>query len=83
MPKSKTKAVPPRAPEKPVRKIDTLMALLRRPQGAGLPEMIEATGWQAHSIRGAMSGAIGKTLGLKVTSTKQEGVRTYRIEATT
>lgn len=81
MPKSKTKTAANRAPENAPRKIDTLVALLRRPQGAGLPEMIEATGWQAHSIRGAMSGAIGKTLDLKVTSTKDNGVRTYRIEA--
>ena len=40
---------------------------------------MSATGWQAHSVRGAISGAIKKRLGLKVTSEKSDGVRTYRI----
>lgn len=60
-------------------KVPTLVALLKRPEGATIAAMMEATGWQAHSVRGAMSGAIGKSLGLKVTSEKTEAGRVYRI----
>ncbi len=68
----------PRAP-KATGKIPALLVLLRRPEGAGLAEMMEATGWQAHSVRGAMSGAIAKKLGLKVTSEKTAEGRIYRV----
>lgn len=48
--------------------------------GASLVEVAAATGWQHHSIRGAISGHIKKKLGLKVASAKDdEGVRRYRI----
>jgi hypothetical protein len=54
--------------------------LLRRPEGATIDDMAEATGWQPHSIRGALSGVIGKKLGLKVTSEKLPGrARTYKV----
>ena len=43
--------------------------------------MMAATGWQAHSVRGAISGAIKKKLGLDVRSEKTEGGRVYRIAA--
>ena len=49
---------------------DTLVRLLRRPDGATIDDMVEATGWQPHSIRGALSGVIGKKVGLSVTSEK-------------
>ncbi len=56
------------------------MRLLRRPEGATIDDMAEATGWQPHSIRGALSGVIGKKLGLKVTSEKLPGrARTYKV----
>ena len=58
----------------------TLIAMLRRPEGADLDEIAEATGWQKHSIRGAISGALKKKLGLEVTSTKDgQGRRVYHI----
>lgn len=73
----------PRPPDEPTPKrggkIPTLLDLLMRPEGATIAVMMEATGWQAHSVRGAMSGAIGKTLGLTVTSEKTEAGRVYRI----
>ncbi|QCO55569.1 DUF3489 domain-containing protein [Pseudorhodobacter turbinis] len=57
-----------------------LVALLEAPEGATMKILIAATGWQAHTLRGAMSGALGKRLGLTVTSTKEEGrARIYRI----
>ena len=58
----------------------TLIAMLRRPEGADLDEIAEATNWQKHSIRGAISGALKKKLGLEVTSTKDgQGRRVYRL----
>jgi hypothetical protein len=57
-----------------------LIELLRRPQGASVSEMQKATGWQAHSVRGVMSGALKKKLGLSISSRKDEsGERRYRI----
>lgn len=57
-----------------------LIELLKRPEGATLPQMTEATGWQVHTVRGAMAGALKKKLGLEITSDKQPGSdRIYRI----
>jgi len=57
-----------------------VIELLRRKDGASLPEIAKATDWQNHSIRGFISGAITKKMGLKVESTKDDaGVRRYRI----
>jgi len=57
-----------------------LIAMLQRPDGATMAEIIAATGWQAHSARGAMSGALGKKLGLVVISAKDDARgRVYRI----
>jgi hypothetical protein len=58
----------------------TLIGMLRRKQGATIAQIAEATGWRNHTIRGAISGALKKKLGLDVTSEKtEEGPRTYRI----
>ncbi|AVW90679.1 DUF3489 domain-containing protein [Celeribacter baekdonensis] len=51
----------------------TLIAMLRAPEGATIAEIMAATGWQSHTVRGAMSGALKKKLGLEVTSEKVEG----------
>jgi hypothetical protein len=69
------------APAKPgrVTKTDILIALLRRPEGARIEDIMTATGWQAHSVRGAISGAVKKRLGLTIVSEKTDGVRVYRI----
>jgi hypothetical protein len=57
-----------------------LIAMLKAPKGATIAEIIDATGWQAHTVRGALSGALKKKLGLNVTSEKVEGRgRVYRI----
>ena len=57
-----------------------VIELLRRPQGASLSEMQKATGWQAHSVRGALSGTLKKKLGLSITSERTDaGERRYRI----
>ena len=64
-------------------KIDLLVDLLRQPAGATLDAMMVATGWQAHSVRGAIAGTVKKARGLKVVSTKVEGVRIYQIPSDT
>lgn len=57
-----------------------MIELLKRPGGTTLAEIVEATGWQAHTVRGAMAGAIKKKLGLTITSQKDEAKgRIYRI----
>ena len=57
-----------------------LIALLQAPEGATMEAIIAATRWQAHTARGVMSGALGKKLGLVVTSSKEPGgQRVYRI----
>lgn len=58
-----------------------LIAMLRAPEGATMEEIVAATGWQVHTARGAMSGALGKKLGLVVKSIKEaDRGRVYRIE---
>ena len=57
-----------------------LIALLRRPEGATIAQAIEATGWQPHTVRGAISGVLKKKRGLEVASEKNEaGERVYRV----
>jgi len=56
--------------------------MLRRPDGATIEQLSKTLGWQAHSVRGAMSGALKKKQGLSVASEKREdGTRVYRIAA--
>ena len=58
-----------------------LIEMLRRPEGATIDQIVKATGWQKHTVRGAIAGALKKKLGLNVVSKKDEdGPRVYRIE---
>ena len=74
---TKEKAAGPRQGSKTEKVLD----LLKRSGGATLKEIQKATGgWLAHSIRGFLSGTVGKKMGLTVTSTKAEdGERVYSI----
>ena len=59
-----------------------ILDLLKRPGGATSKELQKATGWQPHSVRGFLSGTVGKKMGLTVLSTKgDDGVRSYSIKA--
>lgn len=64
---------------KPTR-LDQLQDLITRESGASIAEMCEATGWQQHSVRGALAGALKKR-GLVINSEKSGGVRRYHAEA--
>jgi hypothetical protein len=58
-----------------------LIEMLKRPKGVTIAEMATKTGWQAHSVRGAISGTLKKKLGLAVTSERVgDGPRRYRIQ---
>jgi hypothetical protein len=60
-------------------KIAKIIALMRRPKGASISDLTKATAWQAHSVRGAISGTLRKKHGLNVVSEKFGDVRLYRI----
>ena len=58
----------------------TLISMLRAPDGATIEEIMTATGWQSHTVRGAMAGALKKKLGLEVSSEKDDARgRVYRL----
>ena len=74
--KPKDGARPPREFSKKAIVLD----LLKRAEGATLKEIMAATDWQAHSVRGFISGSLGKKMGLKIDSAKREdGERVYRL----
>jgi hypothetical protein len=60
-------------------KQDSVLALLRRPEGASLDALVKATGWQKHSVRGFLAGTVRKKLKQPLVSEKVDSVRTYRI----
>ena len=89
--KSGKKAAAPRKPPKAAKKATgardgsksaKVLDLLKRPDGATLKELMKATDWQAHCVRGFLSGAIGKKMGLTVASEKgEDGERRYSVKA--
>lgn len=65
---------------RPGTKLAEIVAAMKRPGGATIAEMMTSTGWQAHTVRGAIAGTLRKKLGLTVVSEKDtDGPRTYRI----
>lgn len=65
---------------RPGTKLAMIVDLLHRNDGATIAEIEDATGWQQHSVRGAISGSVKKKMGLKVLSETVEGRgRVYRI----
>ena len=76
-PATSTAAAPAVSPNKQAR----LIALLRSPKGGTIEQMTTLTGWQAHTVRGTISGVLRKRLGLNVAcaAAADDGVRVYRI----
>jgi hypothetical protein len=77
-------AAEPAAPKPPTQRAGTkqalLISLLQAPEGTTMEAMMAATSWKPHTLRGTMSGALSKKLGLIVTSAKEsDGARVYRI----
>ncbi len=63
-------------------KTEKILTLLKRSGGTTLKELIKATGWQPHSVRGFLSGVVTKKLKLKVASVKDDaGVRRYSVKS--
>ena len=59
-----------------------ILDLLKRPGGATSKELQKSSGWQPHSVRGFLSGTVGKKMGLTVVSTKgEDGERSYSVKA--
>jgi hypothetical protein len=64
-----------------VTKQERVLTLLSQPEGASIEEMMQATDWQQHSVRGFLAGTVKRKLGFSLTSVKPTaGVRRYRIE---
>jgi hypothetical protein len=73
----------PRGRQRQRTKKQIALALLERSKGASIAEMQKSMGWQAHSVRGFLAGAVRKMPGVTLISEKAEnGSRRYRIEAT-
>jgi hypothetical protein len=89
-PKGRTKAKAPKTDAKAAKpevaregsKTAKILDLLKRPDGVTAKELMKATGWLPHSVRGFLSGTVGKKMGLTVTSTKgEDGERTYSVKS--
>ena len=78
--KPKSKIDSDAAAVRPRSNLDLLVSALGDKGGATIDELVAVTGWQKHSVRGAMSGSLRKK-GLTVTSEKVDGVRRYRVES--
>jgi hypothetical protein len=67
-------------PVRPGTKLAALVMALRRPQGATSQQLMLVTGWQAHTVRGTISGMLCKKLGLNVVLAHNDtGERVYRV----
>jgi len=58
-----------------------MLTMLQSPDGATVAAMVQATGWQPHSVRGFLSGVVRKRLGLQLVSTTADGDRVYRVDS--
>ena len=80
--KAVARSLPARASKTAARtsKSDQVLTLLKRANGATLDDLMKATHWQSHSVRGFLSGAVRKRMGLTVVSEiNEKGFRRYRI----
>jgi uncharacterized protein DUF3489 len=81
-PTARIKAQPAKPGARSGSKTAKILEMLSRPGGASAKELLKATGWQAHSLRGFLSGTVGKKMGLALASTKgEDGGRVYALKA--
>jgi hypothetical protein len=81
-PKSVTKGGSAKPEARDGSKTAAILDLLKRTGGVTSKELMKATGWQPHSVRGFLSGTVGKKMGLTVTSAKgEDGERSYSVKA--
>ena len=77
---SKQKLGSAKTPTAAMTKSETVIQLLRRSKGATVADLQKATGWQAHSVRGFLSGTLRKRMGLTINSERSDsGIRRYRL----
>src|ERR1035438_9367466 len=77
---AKAPVEPPAPVAEKVTKKDAVLALLRRENGATLADLMTATGWQAHSVRGFISGTVRKQLGLTMVAVRRnDGASAYHV----
>lgn len=80
----KARKAPAATNAKPNTKAATVLKLLRSKKGVSIAQLTAATGWQAHSVRGFLSGTVKKKLGLVVVSeVGKDDVRRYRLDVNT
>jgi hypothetical protein len=76
--------MPPKPDEPRVERVtkqERMLSLLSQPEGASIKEMMQATNWQQHSVRGFLAGTVKKKLGFRLTSAKSDdGIRRYCIK---
>ena len=78
--KASEQGIDPRGKKaEPGSKQSRVIAMLQSPAGATIAAMMQATGWQQHSVRGFLAGVVRKRLKLKLGSKKVDGTRVYRV----
>jgi Protein of unknown function (DUF3489) len=76
---SQQTTIDPKGNANPGSKQSRVIAMLQSPAGATIAAMMQATGWQQHSVRGFLAGVVRKRLKLKLGSKKVDGNRVYHI----
>ena len=78
-PRNRPRSTPKGKNAEPGSKQSRVIAMLQSPAGATIAAMMQATGWQQHSVRGFLAGVVRKRLKLKLGSKKVDGTRVYRV----